>query len=87
MVPGFGFVTDCTDRFIHIFMSVHEMLPNKTPEPTGVGACRSAIPKIVCTKSRLTSRRSQPPLALAVPLSRFTSRVGGGSAFFVRLQA
>ena len=24
--------------------------------------------------------RSQPPLALAVPLSRFTSRVGGGSA-------
>jgi Carbohydrate binding domain len=34
--------------------------------------------------SSLTSRRSQPPLALAVPLSRFTSRVGGGSAFFVR---
>jgi len=33
----------------------------------------------------LTSRRSQPPLALSVPLSRFTSRVGGGSAFFVRL--
>jgi hypothetical protein len=33
----------------------------------------------------LTSRRSQPPLALAVPLSRFTSRVGGGSAFYVRL--
>jgi len=32
----------------------------------------------------LTSRRSQPPLALSVPLSRFTSRVGGGSAFFVR---
>src|ERR1039458_1733143 len=30
------------------------------------------------------SRRSQPPLALAVPLSRFTSRVGGGSAFYVR---
>src|SRR5208283_4972522 len=28
--------------------------------------------------------RSQPPLALAVPLSRFTSQVGGGSAFFVR---
>jgi hypothetical protein len=26
------------------------------------------------------SRRSQPPLALSVPLSRFTSRVGGGSA-------
>jgi uncharacterized protein (DUF433 family) len=25
-----------------------------------------------------------PPLALAVPLSRFTSRVGGGLAFFVR---
>ena len=32
----------------------------------------------------LTSRRSQPRLALSVPLSRFTSRVGGGSAFFVR---
>ncbi len=32
----------------------------------------------------LTMRRSQPPLALAVPLSRFTPRVGGGSAFFVR---
>src|SRR5665647_1009599 len=34
--------------------------------------------------SRLTSRRSQPPLALSVPLSRFTPRVGGGSAFYVR---
>ena len=32
----------------------------------------------------LTSRRSQSPLALSVPLSRFTPRVGGGSAFFVR---
>ena len=32
----------------------------------------------------LTSRRSQPPLARSVPLSRFTSRVGGGSAFYVR---
>ena len=31
-----------------------------------------------------THIRSQPPLALSVPLSRFTSRVGGGSAFFVR---
>jgi hypothetical protein len=27
----------------HIFMSVHEMQPNKSPEPTAVGACRSAI--------------------------------------------
>src|SRR5260221_4291236 len=37
-----------------------------------------------CASRRLTaSRRSQPPLALAVPLSRFTSRVGGGSAFLV----
>ena len=26
-------------------------------------------------------------MALAVPLSRFTSRVGGGSAFYVRQQA
>src|ERR1035441_2199720 len=31
-----------------------------------------------------TQQRAQPPLALAVPLSRFTPRVGGGSAFFVR---
>ena len=35
-------------------------------------------------RSGLTSRRSQPPLALSVPLSRFTSSVGGGSAFYVR---
>jgi hypothetical protein len=27
---------------------------------------------------------AQPPLARSVPLSRFTSRVGGGSAFYVR---
>ncbi len=27
---------------------------------------------------------SEPPLALSVPLSRFTPRVGGGSAFYVR---
>jgi hypothetical protein len=38
----------------------------------------------VLFKHRLTSRRSQPPLALSVPLTRFTSLVGGGSAFFVR---
>ena len=30
------------------------------------------------------SRRSQPPLARSVPLSRFAPRVGGGSAFYVR---
>ena len=37
------------------------------------------------TKSRcLTNLRSQPSLALSAPLSRFTSRVGGGSAFYVR---
>jgi hypothetical protein len=35
----------------------------------------------VCKSQQLT----QPPLALSVPLSRFTPRVGGGSAFFVRL--
>src|ERR1039458_8970262 len=35
---------------------------------------------------RLTSRWSQPPLALSVPPSRFTSRVGGGSTFYVRRQ-
>jgi hypothetical protein len=31
-----------------------------------------------------TQQLTQPPLALAVPLSRFTLRVGGGSAFYVR---
>ncbi len=31
-----------------------------------------------------TQQRTQPPLALSVPLSRFTSRVGGGSALVVR---
>ena len=31
-----------------------------------------------------TQQLTQPPLALSVPLSRFTSRIGGGSAFFVR---
>jgi uncharacterized membrane protein (Fun14 family) len=31
-----------------------------------------------------SQQETQPPLALAVPLSRFTPRVGGGSAFFVR---
>ena len=35
----------------------------------------------------LTSRRSQRLLALAVPLSRFTPLVGGGSAFYVRQQS
>jgi hypothetical protein len=34
-----------------------------------------------------TQQRAQPPLALSVPLSRFTSRVGGGSAFYVRCQS
>src|ERR1039458_7070420 len=43
-------------------------------------SCRTCHLNAPC----LTSRRSQPPLALAVPLSRFTSRVGGGSAFYVR---
>ena len=32
----------------------------------------------LCQKSGLTSRRSQPPLALSVPLSRITCGVGGG---------
>jgi hypothetical protein len=39
--------------------------------------------KLKCDRG-LTSRRSQPPLALSVPLSRFASQVGGGSAFYVR---
>ena len=48
--------------------------------------CSSSLPQEIWRfePCGLTSRRSQPPLALAVPLSRFTSRVGGGSAFFVR---
>src|ERR1017187_2917896 len=61
------------------------------PTVTGFGKVDFRI----CTQCRLTSRRSQPPscpaiaserrlMALAVPLSRFTSRVGGGSAFYVR---
>ena len=37
----------------------------------------------VCNTQQLT----QPPLALAVPLSRFTSRVGGGSLFSLGLTA
>ena len=41
------------------------------------------IEAVINDEGMLTSRRSQPPLALSVPLSRFTSRVGGGSAFFV----
>jgi hypothetical protein len=39
---------------------------------------------MIC-KIGLTSRRNQRPLAVAVPLSRFTSLVGRGSAFIVRL--
>ena len=46
--------------------------------------CFSFLVCLQIIASGLTSRRSQPPLALAVPLSRFTSQVGGGSAFFVR---
>ena len=34
----------------------------------------------LCNSQQLT----QPPLALSVPLSRFTPQVGAGSAFFVR---
>jgi hypothetical protein len=34
--------------------------------------------------SGLTSRRSQSPLVLAIPVLRFQSRVDGGSAFYVR---
>jgi hypothetical protein len=34
----------------------------------------------LCTSQHL----SQPPLALSVPLSRFTPQIGSGSAFFIR---
>src|ERR1039458_3263007 len=63
-----------------------------TPQEKGAWAgteMSGAQPLVICrtcnlNPPRLTSRRSQPPLPLCVPLSRFTSRVGGGSAFFVR---
>ncbi len=52
-----------------------------------LSGAKSAVRKLMndmdcplCNSQQLT----QPPLALAVPLSRFTSQVGGGSAFFVR---
>jgi len=45
---------------IFLFWLSRMQMPNKSPEPTAVGACS--------------------------PLSRSTSRVGGGSAFFVRHQ-
>ena len=44
----------------------------------------SFIDFVQLSRSHLTSRRSQPPLARSVPLSRFTSQVGGGSAPNVR---
>ena len=40
MMFRFGFVTDCTDWFIHNFMSVHEMLPNHALQTTAVGRPR-----------------------------------------------
>jgi hypothetical protein len=49
-----------------------------------VRSCRALCAAPADFGRRSLSRRSQPPLALSVPLSRFTSRVGGGSAFFVR---
>ena len=52
----------------------------------GVFAGSGLLVTRLCCRCCLTSRRSQPPLARSVPLSRFTSRVGGGSAFFVRLK-
>jgi hypothetical protein len=33
------------------------------------------------------NQSTEPPLALAVPLSRFTPQVGGGSAFYVDMAA
>ena len=53
--------------------------------PVQSGFVQPLMPISSDMTSRLTSRRSQPPLALSVRLSRFTSRAGGGSAFFVRL--
>src|ERR1035437_4955472 len=66
----------------------------QTLTPQEEGACFGAEMAVeqrlpICRTSNLnppglTSRRSQPPLAASVPPSRFTSRVGGGSAFYVR---
>src|SRR5277367_2928321 len=42
---------------------------------------RDTASQIRCHTSRLTSRRSQPPLPLRL---QSTPRVGGGSAFYVR---
>ena len=44
-----------------------------------LGMVKTSHHGTLCNNQQLT----QPPLALAVPLSRFTPRVGGGSAFFV----
>ena len=53
-----------------------------------LSGAKSAVRKLVndmdCPLCN-SQQRAQPPLARSVPLSRFTSRVGGGSAFFVRL--
>ena len=56
----------------------------RSPAPSTDSFSRTDIVCIHTHQRRLTSRRSQPPLALSVPRSRFTSSVGGGSAFFVR---
>jgi len=45
-----------------------------------LGMVKNSLHSSLCNTQQLT----QPPLALSVPLSRFTSRVGGGSAFVVR---
>src|SRR5450759_3251575 len=55
---------------------VEKEMSGQQPLPS----CRTGTLNPPC----LTSRRSQPPLALSVPLSRFASQVGGGSAFYVR---
>jgi hypothetical protein len=53
--------------------------------PRAKSASRMGVNDVNCPLCN-TQQRGQPPLALAVPLSRFTSQVGGGSAFFVRLK-
>ena len=56
----------------------------------GVWSCEFGVGFLVAPKRMimillpLVSPRSQPPLVLSVPLSRFASRVGGGFAFFVK---
>jgi hypothetical protein len=55
--------------------------PKRCIAPTRQPSARRFAQRLGSTK-----HRNQPPLARSVLLSRFTPRVGGGSAVFVRRQ-